>query len=570
MNQKTVQLLTLFAGVLLTYTSANSQTTCGFPQTSVNLTANNIEARIAVAGDLFHTGNEAGFIYTPNANKPATIFTSGLWMGGADDAGNVRLSAMSYRQGNKTEYAAGPLVPGTPIPDLNACANWDDMFIVNRSRILEFSANLTTLANNPLVAISQFPDIMGWPGMDNPHFEAVNGFSLPQNIGLAPFIDTDGDGKYNPLAGDQPAVLLQGKTPFIPTQILWCVFNDGSASHQISGGSAINMEVQLTAWALGPENNVPFNNTIFTSHKFIYRGVENINDFRVAFFTDFDLGCYQDDYIGCNPDKNYFFAYNQDAVDGNPGSNCSFGVPTFGAETPVQTATFLNRSMDNFIYMNNGGVGSSPVGTTDPNTVLEYLNYLQGRWRDGSSLSFGGSGYDPAGTATNYAFSDAPSDPNGWSMCTANLPYNDQRTVASSAIGLLEPGAVNELTMAWTIHPNVPGPCPNMDSVNDEVHVIQSAYDNSFEGLTPVVSVNNAAAWVQVAPNPARTAVTLHYGELNVGAVRCFDIQGRLVYDNYAPVASQQTIPVHLWAAGTYVALLTTDQGLMPVRFVVE
>jgi len=570
MNQKTVQLLNLFAGVFLTYISANAQTLCSFPQSSADLTANNIEARISVAGDLFNKNSNAGFIYQPASNKPATIFTSGLWMGGTDDAGNVRLSAMSYRQGNETEYSAGPLVPGATVPDPAACSNWDRVFKVTKARIQAFSADLSTLAANPQVAISQYPDIMGWPGMDNPNFESVYGFALPQNIGLAPFIDTNGDGKYDPLSGDQPAVLLQGKTPFIPAQILWCVFNDASAAHQISGGTPINMEVQLTAWALGPENTAPLNNTIFTSHKFVYRGVENINDFRVAFFTDFDLGCYLDDFIGSNPDKNYFFAYNQDAVDGNPGSNCSFGVPTFGAETPVQTATFLNRSMDNFIYMNNGSVGSSPLGTTDPNTVLEYFNYLQGRWRDGTSLSFGGSGYDPAGTATNYAFSDAPSDPNGWSMCTANLPYNDQRTVASSAIGLLQPGAVNELTMAWTIHPNVPGPCPNMDGVNDDVDVIQSAYDNSFEGLTPVVSVHNAAVWVQVAPNPARTAVTLNYGQLNVGAVRCFDMQGRLVYDNYTPAAGQQTIPVHLWAAGTYVAQLTTDQGLMPIRFVVE
>jgi hypothetical protein len=570
MNQKKVQFLTLFAGVFLTYTSANAQNACSFPQATADLTANNIEARIAVAGDLFNKNDAAGFFYTPNSNQPATIFTSGLWMGGADDAGNVRLSAMSYRQGNKTEYAAGPLVPGAPVPDPAACTDWNKVFKVTKSRILAFSADLSTLAANPQAAISQYPDIMGWPGMDNPHFEAVHGFSLPQNIGLAPFVDVDADGKYNPLSGDQPAVLLQGKNPFIPAQILWCVFNDGSADHQISGGAAIRMEVQLTAWALGPENNVPFNNTIFTSHKFIHRGVENLNDFRVAFFTDFDLGCYQDDYIGCNPDKNYFFAYNQDAVDGSPGNNCTFGIPTFGAETPVQTATFLNRSMDNFIYMNNGSTGSNPIGTTDPNTVLEYFNYLRGRWRDGAPLVFGGSGYNPTGTATNYAFPDAPSDPNGWSMCTANLNFGDQRTVASSAIGLLEPGAVNELTMAWTLHPNVPGPCPNLDAVNNNVDIIQNAYDNSFTGLTPVVSAHNAAAWVQVAPNPARTAVTLSYGELNVGTVRCFDMQGRLVYDNHTPAAGQQTIPVHLWAAGTYVAQLTTDQGLVPVRFVVE
>ena len=546
-----------------TQTALLAQTNCGIPQAEFDLNANNIQARINTFGDLFTDGDEAYFKYKPAPNLAATIFTASLWMGGQDSMGNIRLSATVYR-GSKTEYSAGPLPIDGTAPSVNSCANWDKVFSTTKERVLAFKANLAVFQNDLQAAIAQYPDIMGWPGTGNPHFTAVNSFSLPENVGLAPFFDADA--VYNPLSGDHPAVVLQGKSPFLPAQIVWCVFNDAGAPHQLSGGLSNQMEVQLTSWQFGLENAAPFTNTVFTSHKLIYRGLENLENFRVGIFTDFDLGCYLDDYIGCNPDKNYFFAYNQDAIDGNIGTECQ-GTPTFGTETPVQSATFLNKNMDNFIYMNNPSVANAPPATTDPTTVIEFLNYLSGLWRDGSPITEGGDGYNSGGPLTNHAFPYDPADPSAWTMCTANLSANDRRTVASTAIGLLQPGAVNELTMAWTLHPNIPGPCSVM-GVEDDINDIQNAYDNGFEGLSPVRSVRDAQALVAVLPNPANNHILLTYNDINVSSIQCFDMQGRIVFAQHTPTAQQTQVDISAWPSGVYIARLTTDQGLLPVRFV--
>ncbi len=562
---KTTKLITLLCcGLMVQQLSA--QTLCSFPQSSANLNINNIEARISNGGDLFTNGQDAKYTYTP-AGEVGSIYAASLWMGGTDQGGNLKLAAMSYRVAGRTEYAAGPINAVTGVTDASTCANWDRMFGTTKIRIDSFLGNLPAFVANPQSAIDQFPDIMGWPALGNPHFSGIYNFTLPANQGLAPFVDTNSDGIYNPLSGDFPAVALQGKAPFVPDQILWCVFNDVGAAHLLSGGNSIGMEVQLTSWAFDTQSGAPFSNSVFTSHKMIYRGSDLLSDFFVGVWADFDLGCYLDDYIGCTPALNTFFAYNQDPEDGQPGSTC-YGIPTFGTEIPVQTATFLNTSMDKYIAFNSPNFGSPSPGTTDPDLPTEYNNYLTGRWRDGLPLTVGGNGYNPSSSIpTDFIFPDDPSDPAGWSMCTANLPFGDRRTVASHRIGELSPGAISELTMAWTLHPNIQGPC-NLGNAMQEVTEIQNAYDNSFDGISGVFSPVTLSP-VKVIPNPANDAAILDYGPLKVAAIRCFDMQGGLIFSENNPNTSTQRINTAAWPAGHYAVQLVTGSGIVPVRIVV-
>ena len=91
-------------------------------------------------------------------------------------------------------------------------------------------------------------------------------------------------------------------------------------------------------------------------------------------------------------------------------------------------------------YMRPGACNPLP-GMTDPSTATEFYNYLTGRWRDGTPFTFGGSGYEPGSRRnTNFAFPDAPNNPAGWSMCSANLPCGDRRTIQASGPFQIETG----------------------------------------------------------------------------------------------------------------------------------
>ena len=533
---------------------------CPNPQSQIDIQGNNIQARILNGGDLFTSFYEGQFIPNPSSNNsPSTIFSAGLWTGGVDPAGNLKLATSTYRTNNSYDYTAGPL-SADGMTDPFTCANWDRHFRITGAEIAAFQLALPL---TPAQAIAQFPDIMGWPAKGNNTFSAIWGFDLPQTTqSLAAFFDANLDGQYRPLDGDYPVVKLQGKEPFVPAEIIWCVFNDQNSggTHSNSNGKAIQAEIQLTVWALNCAEHPVLNNTVFTSHKIINRASETIDSTFFAIWVDFDLGCYLDDYVGSNRDLNTFFAYNQDAVDGQPGSTCS-GTPTFGDAPPVQTVTFLNHPISKLMVINNSGFGSQPPGATDPNTPPEIYNYLTGSWRDGAPLTIGGNGYGGA-DPTDFIFPGDPSDPNAWSMCTANLPFGDRRMLASTKFGQLLPGQVEELNTAWTVHYNAPPPC-NLGTAMTEIATLHSLYDSGLAlNCSPVSKAPIPPAdSIDLFPNPTNSDATLRYGAILVEEIRIFDATGKLLQTLANPGKGETILKMGQFPVGMYTLRLFTDEG---------
>ena len=539
---------------------------CGAPQSSVDLHGNNIQARILNGGDLFTDFNSGQFIPNPSSSaSPTTIFAAGLWMGGVDLGGNLKVAAVNTRGFLGTDYSAGPL-NGTGTTNAFNCANWDRMFRVTDSEIAAFKqAQPLSQAQ----AIAQFPGIMGWPANGNVAFASVWGFNLPSLSleVLAPFYDANFDAIYSPLDGDYPAVQLAQKAPFVPAEIVWCVFNDqkGGAIHPVTKGAPLNMEIQLTAWAFNCPDEPELNNTVFTSHRLINRGTEAIQALSVGFWVDFDLGCYEDDYVGCSKSRNTMFAYNQDAVDGNIGNSCA-GTPTFAGSPPVQTVTFLNSAdfsqndyaLDKFISY---GVFGNPA-TNDPVDDVEYYRNLTGFWRDGTTLTYGQVGYGGT-TPTDLLFPGDPSDANGWSMCTSGQSFADRRVLGTQMVGLVNPGQVLELNTAWAVHNNVPQPC-NLGNAMDEVDIIRAHHNNNYVGLCSAVSSNTSilpADNIQLFPNPTNSDATLRYGSIQVNELRIYDATGKLLQSLKNLGNGETVLKTNQLPTGMYSLRLFTDEG---------
>lgn len=528
---------------------------CTEPQSSIDLHGNNIQARILNAGDLFTNFVEGRFIPNPdeNGDGPGTIFTAGLWLGGIDAGGNLRVAAATYRASGKTDFFPGPLTQDGQTTE-GDCSNWDKHFFVKGQEVAAFLQALPVLANDPASAQAQFPGIIGWPGRGNPFFFNVWGFDLPQNeASLAPFYDANGDGVYNALAGDYPVVQLRNHLPFVPDEMIWCVFNDQGAGalHTSSGGQGFPVEVQQMAWAF---NDSILNNTVFTSHKLIFRTTEPIDSCFIGVWTDFDIGCYADDYVGTAPSLHTMYAYNMDAVDGIAGSSCN-GLPVFESIPPVQSLTFLNVSMDKSI------ANSSNTPLTF-NTPVAYYNLLNGHWDDGTPLTYGGSGYLSGGAPADFIFSDAPNDANGWSMCTANIAPSDRSGVASHRLGVVLPGQVEEFNLAWTVHPNPDLPC-GLGSTFENIADIQEAYNLNFSGgvlEAPHLQLPSTAITLQ--PNPVATNVKIGYENLNVQEIRCFDASGRLIRILYDLPKTTCDLDVTAWQSGVYTLQLLTSSGI--------
>ncbi|MFK7775916.1 MAG: T9SS type A sorting domain-containing protein [Saprospiraceae bacterium] len=447
---------------------------CQLPKSFGVLNGNNIRTSIPMNGNLFWTIDEDPLFQVVNPPAvqviPNTFFTTGLWLAGKNADNDLKIAVAAYQGVNNHDYFSGPINNDNGQLSFQ-CDNYDRIWEVFG---YEISHHISDFNDNGVIN-SPLENIYAYPAHQNPHFENIHGFALPNTTeGLAPFHDKNNDGIYNPDDGDFP-LPENVSVEKIPQHIIWGVFNDGGGLHTESQGVPLNVEVQLTAYSFYCTDDDLLNNTIFTSHKVINRGNETLDSLIFTKWVDFDLGCYIDDFIGCIPNLNTFYVYNEDQDDGGPdGLDCPAvqGGIGYGSNPPVQAVTILNQEMSSF---NVGGISSNP-------TPAQNYYLMQGKWEDGTPITQGGNGY--GGTQpTSFIFPDNPNDPNGWAMTTTNLPYMDRRCIANVEIdNSLATNDFIKVDMAYTFYRDEN--LNHIQSVNliyDHTPILQQLYDNNFE-----------------------------------------------------------------------------------------
>ncbi len=488
---------------------------CAQATRQTDLDINNVRARLLVGGDVWWDGNDGKYIVPnvePGETEVSSIFAGAVWIGGVDPAGNLKLAAQQFGTGSgAADFWPGPLTEEGFV-DAGICANWDEFFTVTGAEIdlhlAQFRQAEESGANYDESSIPQ--GVKEWPGKGNPYFFDIYGFELPDaEQGLGSFHDENFDDLYNPLDGDYPIIDIRGCVePQYPDQMKFWIYNDAGGIHGETNGDAIQMEVQVQAFAYS--TNDELNNMTFSRYKLINRAVESIDSTYFAMWVDADLGCFSDDYIGCDTSRSMMYIYNEDAVDGSTGDVCTGGVATYGNNVPylgvdyfrgprapkifgpdstlinpgpgVEPDTIIELGMSSFIYMNNATIGSPDPATTDPGTAPEFYNYLTGTWRNGAQVTEGGTGL--GGTVpTSFVFPDEPNDANGWSMCTAALGEGDRRTIQASGPFRLDPGQVNELIIGVPWVPNVSYPCPDMGRLQKADDIAQGLFNSCFDIL---------------------------------------------------------------------------------------
>ena len=354
---------------------------CGFVLTSQaqyppisHCTANNIYATILGDGScmILQQYEEGSVSPCPTWEVPAnsgkeTIFQHTLWFGGLDATDSLHLAALRYGQVGR-DYWSGPLKTTDASIDLMTALKFHRFWNLTRTEINNF------IAHHDEAGYEIPEDILTWPAHGEGNY-ATN---------LAPFVDVNNDGQYNPADGDYPDI--KGD------QCLFSIFNDNFNAHSESGGGSIGLEAHLMVYAYDNPNDEVLNNTVFISYKFFNRSANDYHDVYLGLWTDWDIGYLYDDFVGCDVQRNSCFAYNGLPVDGSNEPNA------YGDNPPVQVLTVLagpysdaneRLGMTGFMYHNNY-TGSNG----DPKTAEDYYNYLRGFWMNGQPMLYGGNAYD--------------------------------------------------------------------------------------------------------------------------------------------------------------------------------
>ena len=332
----------------------------------------------------------------PKGSGKETTYQHSLWLGCVDATDSLHLAAFRFGQVGE-EYWSGPLKTADASIDLLTVLKYHRVWNLTRSEIDQFIANHGNTGY-------QIPnDILTWPA----HGEA--GYAT----NLAPFVDTNGDGHYNPADGDYPDI--KGD------QCVFFIFNESFKEHSETGGGKIGLEVHGMVYAFDAPDDEALNNTVFVNYKLYNRSSNNYHSTYLGLWNDWDIGYGYDDYVGCDVQRNSCFAYNGTTEDGT-------GQPwAYGDNWPVQVLTILNSpdnlGMTGFMYHNN-----SSGDNGDPVTASEYYLYLRGCWRNGQHMQYGGNAFtgpDVVGPACNYMFpGDSDPDNIGTGGVAPNGGYN--------------------------------------------------------------------------------------------------------------------------------------------------
>jgi hypothetical protein len=392
-----------------------------------DLDVNNVRTTILNGGDMWWNLNNARYEVPKVASGQVSknsLFSGALWIGGVTN-GNLRIAAQTYRQSGNDFYP-GPLVIGTAFIDAATCKQYDKIWKISLSELDAFR-------NNPTRWGSPGDEITTWPCMGNT--------AAGEAKYLAPFVDVDNDGNYDPTVGDYPS-FDQDNEKNIPDMMLFILFNDKGNIHSETQGLPIGLELQTHAFAYSTNDEV--NNMTFYRTVIFNRGNETIDSCVFGQWVDPDLGNYNDDYVECDVKRNLGICFNGDDNDE--------GILGYGLNPPSIGVNFFEgpRRQDGteigltkFVYYNNDFTNFG-----NPSRPEHYWGYLNGIWKDGSPITYGGNGKGGADTAS-YMF-PGNTDPAGRAAWTERNSQNqpaDRRFLQTAGSFSLLPGAVNKVTI---------------------------------------------------------------------------------------------------------------------------
>ncbi|MBP6455248.1 MAG: T9SS type A sorting domain-containing protein [Chitinophagaceae bacterium] len=386
------------------------------------LDINNVSAGFLVHGDMFWNPTLGNSTYEfPKGSGKFSSHATALWIG-AYDNGNSQLVTATQKYRNNFDFFPGPAFISLNQPiDSISCLEWAKIWKVNKTTIDSFlSINTHTLANT-------HPSILDWPAKGNQHsLSSLNNPMFVPDRELAPFVDVNSDGVYNPLDGDYPKI--KGE------QMLWWVFNDKAFAKTNTNSPTMNLEIHASAYAC---KKVGIENTIFVNYKINYWGSQIYDSAVVGLFVDGDLGNSFDDFIGFDSSKRMGIFYNSDILDegvNGYGTNLT-QHGTVLIKSPNDTASNL-KPMGSFIFFDNS---NNPV-TGKPQIGQEFFNYLNATWKDGSSIKNSCIPYGLNGNITKYVFPNDPSNVSGISEKACGNLGGDRRFVMSCMPIKLLPG----------------------------------------------------------------------------------------------------------------------------------
>ena len=533
-----------------------------------SLDINNINARFYSAGMMFSdTLQGRGQYEYPKGTGHTTIYSAGLWLGGLDASSQLHLAGQMFGIGK--DFYPGPVSTSSVYATSHDDYNY--VWKVTKQEIDDFIA---------WYDCGQTPGCTQTPGYVTPsvitNWPANGATWSGQSQNIAPFVDVNQNGVYNPIDGDYPCI--KGD------MALFTVFND-DWSHEETGGDSLRMEIRALHYGYNSSDSA-LANTIFSEYTIINYSNQTYSDFYIGMWEDMDIGCSEDDYVGCDVERNLAYTFNADSVD-NDGCN---GAQGYGHNPAAQGMVILRGpTQDSDGLANQIGIGQNEVingcgygdnvidderlgmsvfayfdrllnGAVfgDPSVAIDYYNYMQGIWKDGTNFTYGGNGNGgtldakymyPDASDANYYFGTNGTAVTPWTeLGEANIK-GDRRLMASMGTITINPFESKQFTIAHISaldyqDSSVTASLDLLKSYTDDINNFYACDTMAMYGMCDgqIVSVNNPNPGlinhVSLYPNPTSSILNV-ISEAKIEKVKVYNLLGKVVLSKAAEGISQ-------------------------------
>ena len=468
----------------------------------------------------------------PKGSGKHAGYLASLWTSASDDLGADYVTGQLYRT-EGIDYWPGPLDAAGECSYATS-EKWARIWKISQTDIIAFKAlSSRTVSTVPV-------DILEWPAKGNIYAKGAGKAMLSISEEMAPFVDVDADGIYDPIKGDYPQI--KGD------QMLWWIFNDNGATHTSSKGTPLKLEYKTSAYAYSRGTEI--DNVVYYEFNMTNKSKIRYVDFRFGLFSDADLGNPFDDYIAFDSAHRMGIMYNGQLPDLN-------GKKSYGMHPPVVGISFINMPGDKyphammpagaFNYFENGLVG--PL--RDPRAAVEFKNYMHAKDADGIPRYFG-----------NYAFEIK----KGAVQCDSTYPFKDRRFVIATGNYNFQPNTNTIVAMALMATDTTGNACPKID-FKPITDLADEAWEVFYNPKPPlgVKEIQSLDKMLRVYPNPASNYLFIdsYTGkELKAEMIKVFDMAGKEIKIAAMQNNKQIKIETSALTSGTY-TLTYSENGLI-------
>lgn len=421
----------------------------------------------------------------------------GIWMMAVDQDQKVHINSQYVIDDQNFDFSYAPLDTFT---GNQAMGDWNHVWLMEAADVASHIENFTQ--DGYIVPSS----IKNWP--------AKSGQDLIEH--LAPFADYNNNGIYDPENGDFP--VIQGE------RAVYCIFNDNSGEHKVSKGIPLEVEVHLMIYEM---NEWP--NTLFLEYFIINRSVNDYQDVKLGLMLGGQLGNASDNAMGSMSEQNTVYLYNGDEVDENG----------FGTDLPYIFCRILDRELSSAISFSND-VNDTLSGR--PQDQADFIQYMNGSWLDGSSITLGGNG---RGGSQAYSFHYDISE--GWSEASSSIAPGERNCLAMCSISELNRNSYVEFNAALGY-----GTYSNAE----DVHKVIEARSKDLRDLTSVSKVHESK--VKLYPNPNNGTFNILIKDPGYYQLKVIDNQGKTLFKEKRYLYGQSRCNF-LLAPGVYILELNRN-----------